>query len=167
MSFIIRFQTIFVCVEYPESDRAKEFWKRYVSSASEKAFPFFFGEFGCCFTPSKTRCFITRKLTCSLSTVVVTAPHHTLSSICKNKIICVLGHCGVDTSHVRTSEGHCVFCWFVFVISRLSLKQDHDGWKTKTPMTWKRFDSKLPGPNLGACLHNSYGMKYIYPCTYI
>ena len=42
MSFIIRFQTIFVRLEYPESDRVNEFRKRYISSASEKAFPLFF-----------------------------------------------------------------------------------------------------------------------------
>ena len=36
------------------------------------------------------------------SIVVVTALHRALWRICKNKVICVLGHCGVDTSHVRT-----------------------------------------------------------------
>jgi len=45
------------------------FWKRHISSASERAFPGFFGDIFGCSTPSKKRCFSTPEFTRFLSTV--------------------------------------------------------------------------------------------------
>jgi len=48
---------------------AAKFWKRDISSATEKAFPGFFGNIFGCSTPSKKRCFSTQEFTRFLSTV--------------------------------------------------------------------------------------------------
>ena len=55
----------------PELIRINElkFWKRDISSASESAFPGFFGDIFGCSTPSKKRCFGTQEFTRFLSTV--------------------------------------------------------------------------------------------------
>ena len=47
--------------------KAAKFWKRDISSASERAFPGFFGHFFGCSTPLKKRCFSTEEFTRFLS----------------------------------------------------------------------------------------------------
>jgi len=48
---------------------AAKFWKHYISSASERAFPGFFGDILGCSSLSKKRCFSTQEFTHFLSTV--------------------------------------------------------------------------------------------------
>ena len=48
---------------------AVKFWKHDISSASERAFPGFFGDIFCCSTLSKKRCFSTEEFTRFLSTM--------------------------------------------------------------------------------------------------
>ena len=48
-----------------------------------------------------------------MTTSVVTAPHCALWCVCENKVVCELGHCGVDTPQLRISEGVFIFCLFV------------------------------------------------------
>jgi len=51
------------------------------------------------------RCFVHIN---SLVRFQLLSPHRALWCICENTVICALGHCGVDTSYIQTSEGDSV-----------------------------------------------------------
>ena len=82
---------------------AANFWKRHVSSALEKAFPGFLGDFLVSEFPQKRRCFDTQEFTRFFSTGTVSALNHVLWRVRSNKVIWVLGHCWVDILHIHTS----------------------------------------------------------------
>jgi len=89
------------------------FWKCDIGSALKKAFPVFPGNLVCCFTPSKKRWFSSHPLSSHhLTRGVITVLHHALWRVCDKKVICVLGHCGVDTLHICTFEKDSMFCLF-------------------------------------------------------
>jgi len=97
---------------------SRELWKRGISSASEKVFPVFFWRLLLLLNSIKKRCISTQQLTRSLSTGVGTAWSRLLWPVCWNKVIWVLGHCWVGTTHIHTSEEDTLFfqsCWLATV----------------------------------------------------
>ena len=83
---------------------AANFWKRDISSVSEKAFPGFW-----LLNSLKKNWGCTQEFTCFLSGGIVPASSHMLWRVLSNKVIWVLGHCWVDTPLIHTSEEDTLF----------------------------------------------------------
>jgi len=70
---------------------AAKFWKREISSTSERAFPDYFGHVFGCSTPSKRGALVHKNALTSVNGIV-TASSHALWRVLSNKVIWVLGH---------------------------------------------------------------------------
>jgi len=84
--------------------QATIFWKRDIISASERAFLVVFEKKIVAELPQNKSCFKTQEFTRFLSTGVVTASSVTLRHVLSSKVMWVLDHCWVDTTHIHTSE---------------------------------------------------------------
>ena len=107
---------------------AARFYKHCISRASDKAalFPDFGGDFCIALLPPNRVASVNIMRLAPFKPV--STPHHALRSVLENTVLCVLGHCCIDTLRVRHMSGSYYVLFVCADCNKLKLQQK---WKSR------------------------------------
>jgi len=137
---------------------AAKFWKREISSASERAFP---GFLAICLVAqlSPKRGVLVHKNYSLLVNSVVTAKNHALCRVLSNIVIWLLGHFWVDTPHINSFEGDSVLSKFVVCCPPSRSCRTRLGLCQRKRFSQKRFRLRFTPKRTCTILHSTECMS--------